>query len=299
MARGPLFLQLACRAMPDPWTSQASVSSGGPVDRVTLVEGSAFLITAPGGEVAPESAEGFFFRDTRFLSAWVLRINGDTPEPLARSVADPYSATFVSRSRPHPGRSDSNLMIERRRYVGRGMREDLMVRNFGEEPAYCAVEIAFGADFADLFAVKESRVGSRSEEPAEHIDGSIVFARKNGTHRRSLRVSFSEPAVARRPHRPVGGDHPREGDVDSLPAVLVRHRRRRDRAEMAVRPARGPGQAGRAHGGLAAQRPGCRHRPRRPADGGGEERRGPRRVCGSSIRTTRSGRLWPPAPPGS
>jgi glycogen debranching enzyme len=194
VARGPLFLELACRAMPDPWTSQASVSSGGPVERVTLVEGSAFLITAPGGEVAPESAEGFFFRDTRFLSAWVLRINGDTPEPLARSVADPYCATFVSRSRPHPGRSDSNLMIERRRYVGRGMREDLIVRNFGEEPAYCAVEITLGADFADLFAVKEGRVGNPAEESAEHVDGSIVFARKNGKHRRSLRVSFSEPA---------------------------------------------------------------------------------------------------------
>jgi hypothetical protein len=47
-------------------------------------------------------------------------------------------------------------MVERRRYVGRGMREDLVVRNFSEEPAYCAVELAYGADFADLFAVKEA-----------------------------------------------------------------------------------------------------------------------------------------------
>src|ERR1700761_1252187 len=99
--------------MADPWTSQSSVSLGGPRDRVTLVEGSAFLICSAGGEVAPEFAEGLFFRDTRFLSA-------------------PYAAPFGGRGRPRPGRADSDLMVERRRYVGRGMREDLFVRNFGE-----------------------------------------------------------------------------------------------------------------------------------------------------------------------
>ncbi len=52
-------------------------------------------------------------------------------------------------------------MVERRRYVGRGMREDLVIRNFGEEPAYCAADLVYGADFADLFAVKEARVGGQ------------------------------------------------------------------------------------------------------------------------------------------
>jgi glycogen debranching enzyme len=136
-----------------------------------------------------------FFRDTRFLSYLALRINGDTPETLARSLPEPYSATFVGRARPRPGRADSDLMIERRRYVGRGMREDLIVRNFGEEPAYCALELTLGADFADLFAVKEGRISLAHQAVPEHQDGSIVFNHRNGTHSRSLRVSFSEPAA--------------------------------------------------------------------------------------------------------
>ena len=181
--------------MSNPWTTQASVSMGGPRDRVTLVEGSAFLICSSGGEVSPEYAEGLFFRDTRFLSGLSLRVNGEGPEPLARSVPDPYSATFVDRGRPRIGRADSELMIERRRYVGRGMREDLVVRNFGEEPAYCAVEIAYGADFADLFAVKEGRTPPEVEQPVDHVDGSLLFRHKSGTHKRSLRISFSDPAV--------------------------------------------------------------------------------------------------------
>ena len=181
--------------MADPWTSHASVSLGGTDDRVTLVEGSAFMICAPDGDVSPASPDGFFFRDTRFLSRWSLLINGQPPEALARAVADPYSATFVARTRPHKGRSDSNLMVERRRYVGRGMREDLVIRNFGEEPAYCAAEVVYGADFADLFAVKEDRVTGSGGREVSHSDGSLLFGHKNGAHRRSLRISFSQPAV--------------------------------------------------------------------------------------------------------
>ncbi|MGH9054456.1 MAG: amylo-alpha-1,6-glucosidase [Acidimicrobiales bacterium] len=181
--------------MADPWTSQESVSLGGPGERVTLVEGSAFLVCAPSGAVSPQSAEGFFFRDTRFLSRWSLQVNGEAPEALARSVPDPYSATFVARTKPRPGRADSDLMVERRRYVGRGMREDLIVRNFGEEPAYCAVDLGFGADFADLFAVKEGRAPVDDEGDLSHDGGALVFRHRNGSHRRSFRVSFSEEAV--------------------------------------------------------------------------------------------------------
>jgi glycogen debranching enzyme len=181
--------------MANPWTSHASVSLGGLGDRVTTVEGSAFLISSPDGDVSPLSAEGFFFRDTRFLSRWSLQINGQPLEALARAVADPYSATFVARTRPRRGRADSNLMVERRRYVGRGMREDLVVRNFSEEPAYCAVELAYGADFADLFAVKEARATASGERDVTNEDGAMVFHHKNGSHRRRLRISFSHPAV--------------------------------------------------------------------------------------------------------
>jgi glycogen debranching enzyme len=181
--------------MVDPWTSQVSVSIGGGRDRVTLVEGSAFLICSAGGEVAPGYAEGLFFRDTRFLSGYSLRVNGEPPEPLASSVPDPYSATFVARSLPRVGRADSDLMIERRRYVGRGMREDLSVRNFGEEPAYCAVEIAYGADFADLFVVKEGRAVNQEEAVAEPDGASLTFRHRSGSHSRSLRITFSEEAA--------------------------------------------------------------------------------------------------------
>ncbi|MCU4184260.1 hypothetical protein K6U06_07795 [Acidiferrimicrobium sp. IK] len=180
--------------MADPWSSQESAPVGAATERVTLVEGSAFLICAQNGDLTPESPEGFFFRDSRFLSRWTLEVNGERPEALATDSPEPYAATFVARTRPRPGRADSNLMVVRHRYVGRGVREDLLVRNFSEEPAYCSVRIAYGADFADLFEVKEARVVAGAGRPGAQEDQSLVFRHRHGSHTRSMRVSVSRPA---------------------------------------------------------------------------------------------------------
>ena len=239
------------------------------MDRVTIVEGSAFLICAPDGDVSPVSAEGFFFRDTRFLSRWSLQVNGQPLEALARDVPEPYCATFVARALPQSGRADSNLMVERRRYVGRGMREDVLVRNFGEEPTYCAVELAYGADFADLFAVKEARVVAGGDRDVVHEDGALVFRHKNGSRLRSLRVAFSRPAV-------LDGNVARwEVIIPSKGAWTLCEQFTCGIDDDEIEPrwlcgqSDRQGQAGRAHGRLAAQRAGARHRPRGPADGGG------------------------------
>ena len=62
-------------------------------------------------------------------------------------------------------------MVFRTRYVGQGMREDLEIRNFGDEPTVCLVEVFVAADFADLFAVKEGRAGADPERVTD-VDGS-------------------------------------------------------------------------------------------------------------------------------
>ena len=144
--------------MPQPWTTSASATLAGADGIVTLVEGSSFCISSRSGEIDPAHPQGLFFRDTRFISELRLTLNGTPPEPLAATTTDPFSAVFVLRGHPSRGRADSHLVLFRRRYIGRGMREDLEIENFGEEAAFCSVELLIGADFADLFEVKEGRV---------------------------------------------------------------------------------------------------------------------------------------------
>jgi glycogen debranching enzyme len=169
------------------------VTLGPPDALVTLVEGSAFCISGRSGDISTGSAQGLFFRDTRLLSRLTLRLNGQPPEPLAAFTEHPFSAMFVARSRPRAGRADSTLMVFRRRWVGRGMREDLVVRNFGEEASYCLLELEFGADFAGLFEVKEGRVEPVGESTVDTTDSEIVYRHRYGPVRRGARVSFSRP----------------------------------------------------------------------------------------------------------
>ena len=84
-------------------------------------------------------------------------------------------------------------MVFRSRYVGQGMREDLQIRNFGAEPTACQVEGFVDADFADLFAVKEGRVGADPDcEITRTVeDGSLVISYRRGSTSRGVRLQFT------------------------------------------------------------------------------------------------------------
>ena len=183
--------------MPQPWTTSASATIGGAEGVVTLVEGSSFCISSRTGEIDPEHPQGLFFRDTRFLSELRLTLNGAPPECLAATTADPFSAVFVLRGHPSRGRADSHLVVFRRRYIGRGMREDIEIENYGEEAAYCALELSVDADFADLFEVKEGRVHKQGKlgvlQPG---DGRLTFTYERNSFLRATHLDFSpEPRI--------------------------------------------------------------------------------------------------------
>jgi glycogen debranching enzyme len=180
----------------EPWTFAGEppplVGGGGGV--ITLVEGSSFCISASSGDIVATLPHGLFYRDTRFLSRYQLRINAQEPQWLAATAIDPFSAKFVGRSLPRSGRADSTLVVYRSRYVGRGMREDIAVRNFGEEPAFCSVELIVESDFANLFEVKEGRVTRSGDHTSAAVDGAIVFQYRKGNVRRGARVACTPKA---------------------------------------------------------------------------------------------------------
>jgi len=180
--------------MSEPWTFSGKVSTTGTDGgAVTLVDESTFIISGTSGDVVRGPAGGLFVRDTRVLSRFELRVNGVAPEPLACVSDEPFSATFVSRCPPRAGRADSTLMVFRGRYAGQGMREDIVIRNFGEEPTFCSVELFLAVDFADLFAVKEGRTGGDPDGETRHEvqDDGLVFTYRRGTLSRGTQLRFS------------------------------------------------------------------------------------------------------------
>lgn len=171
--------------------SLAGLSAG----TVTLVEGTSFCISSPAGDIHRDTAQGLFYRDTRFMSRWELTVNGGVPEALSVVPHEPFSATFVSRVRPSEGRADSTLLVVRRRFVGSGMREDLVLRNLAREAAACSLVFALDTDFAHLFEVKEGRVTSRGQPDVEVSGRSATYRLAWLDTSRCLRLDVRDEAT--------------------------------------------------------------------------------------------------------
>jgi glycogen debranching enzyme len=171
------------------WTPEVEPTSTGG-GALTLVEGSSFCICSPSGDLDGVEPNGVFFRDTRILSRWDLRIDGECPEPLAALTPEPYRGTFVSRLPRRVGRTDTNLLVQRDRRVGNGLREDVVVRNYAGEPVACTLTVAVDADFADLFEVKEGRVRARGERSVQWQGERLVLGQRwRDSHRGALVVA--------------------------------------------------------------------------------------------------------------
>jgi glycogen debranching enzyme len=179
-----------------PWASgDPPPGQGASCAPVTLIEGSTFCISDPGGDIHPDRPHGLFVRDTRMLSRWELKVNGAEPQALTVQTGEPFAATFIGRLPPKAGRADSTLLVIRRRYVGDGMREDISLRNTANKPKRCELRLAAEADFADLFEVK-GRSGPRTSASTEAAESALVITSGRRERRQELRiVGDASPAV--------------------------------------------------------------------------------------------------------
>lgn len=158
----------------------------------TLVAGTTFCASEASGDIGPGDAHGFFVEDTRIVSTWRLRVDGEPVDPLTVIYAEPFEATFVGRAAPRPDRTDPTLVVERRRLVGTGLREDVTLRNFSPEAAGVRIRLEVDADFADLFEVKSRRRGRAERVARQAIGDSLVLSVERAGARRGLRVTAAD-----------------------------------------------------------------------------------------------------------
>ena len=121
---------------------------------LTILEGSSFCICDERGDIG-ETMGGFFAQDTRFLSVFRLRINGETPLLLSSGKVEYYSAAFYLRNPLASGLAQDSIAIVRERFVSETMQDRITVENVTTEPLSFELGIELGCDFADIFAVKD------------------------------------------------------------------------------------------------------------------------------------------------
>jgi glycogen debranching enzyme len=179
--------------MTTPWTYAGALPALSHIDgAVTLVEGQTFCVSGPAGDCAPSAPHGLFVLDTRLVSRWEVRVDGQLLEPLTVTFEAPFEATFVTHATPSAGRADADLVVMRHRSIGGGMRERIVVRSYGQASRPVAVELRCDADFADLFEVKERRVPIGRARRSEVSRNLLSFAADESAKRTEIAFADAE-----------------------------------------------------------------------------------------------------------
>jgi glycogen debranching enzyme len=121
---------------------------------LTVLEGNNFLVADEIGDVG-EGSEGLYYNDTRYLSRWKLRLNGERPQLLSSDTVDFYSAAVFMQNVQTPRLPAGAVSLFRDVFVGEGgMQNALHVENHLLEPVDLELSLDFEFDFLDLFEVK-------------------------------------------------------------------------------------------------------------------------------------------------
>ncbi|MFG1871746.1 amylo-alpha-1,6-glucosidase [Micromonospora arborensis] len=126
---------------------------------VHVMAGNVFAISDAQGdiEIDPQAPVGLFAFDTRFLSHWVLRIDGERINALSRDDMTYFETRFFLVPGAASHYVDADVSIIRHRSVHDCFHEKITVLNHASQPAEFTVRMEMASDFADIAEVGQLR----------------------------------------------------------------------------------------------------------------------------------------------
>jgi len=163
-------------------------------DTISILDGSTFAVSDRRGDMegGPGDDRGLFRDDTRFLSRWVLTIDGRRPNVLSIDDVHYFKAQLFMAVTSGTVYVDSNLSVMRRREIADGFVEVIELLNHEIEPIEVVVEVEAGADFADLFEVKD-KLTKKGERYVRVEPDKLVLGYARETFVRETFITSSEP----------------------------------------------------------------------------------------------------------
>jgi len=160
---------------PNVWSEYEIEAQGSLVDRQlrNLKHGDAFAVLDSFGDIGKVSGtpEGIFYRDTRFLSHFELRIEGKRPLLLGSAALEDKAGLAVDLTNPDipVGSTDKvakdTIFLERSKFLWEAVcYERLKVKNYGSVPRTLRLDFLIAADFFDLFEVRGMKRRRRGQD---------------------------------------------------------------------------------------------------------------------------------------
>ena len=153
-----------------------------------------------GGALGPD---GLFYKDTRFLSQFTLRLGGAEPLQLGSVLLDDNGAMVVDLTNADLRTDKGRVWLQRESVHMARVKflkdntsfERLRMRSYGPIGRTIAVDVDFDTDFADLFEVRGTRRLKRGTQSFRRVSDAEVEFRYVGLDdvtRRTL-VTFDPP----------------------------------------------------------------------------------------------------------
>ncbi|MFE2614325.1 glycogen debranching N-terminal domain-containing protein [Micromonospora chalcea] len=163
---------------------------------VRILDGNTFVVSEDTGDIeaTPNEPTGLFSLDTRYLSKWVLTVNGERLNTLSYDDLQYYEARFFLVPGVATHYIDAKLSVIRERAVGGSFRETLTILNHDEKAVDLEIRMDAGSDFADLFQIKDEILNKKGELYAEAESDRLRLGYRRGNFRRETVVSANQPA---------------------------------------------------------------------------------------------------------
>ncbi|HEY7225092.1 MAG TPA: glycogen debranching N-terminal domain-containing protein [Micromonosporaceae bacterium] len=165
------------------------------IGQVSILDGNTFVVSDKSGDIdaTPEDTTGLFSFDTRYVSKWILTIDGQRLNPLSVDDLQYFETRFFLAPGTGTIYVNATLSVIRRRAVGDGFHEELMLLNHGEDPVDLVLRIDADSDFADLFEVKDN-VGKKGKYYHGVTRDHLLIGYERDTFVRETMIQSSQPA---------------------------------------------------------------------------------------------------------
>jgi glycogen debranching enzyme len=162
---------------------------------VKILDGNTFVVTDSRGDIEASLTDptGLFSFDTRFLSRWVLTVNGERLNPLSVDDLQYFETRFFLVPGTGTVYIDAKLSVIRQRAVSNGFHEALTILNHADKPVSLEVRIDAGCDFADLFEVKDA-LRKKGRYSTETTRRTLVLGYERGPFKRATEITATGPA---------------------------------------------------------------------------------------------------------
>jgi glycogen debranching enzyme len=161
---------------------------------VSVVSPGAYCVSDGVGDFDGSPGLGLFMGDVRHLSVLRLRVGGARLVPLASWVRGTQAEFAVAA-----GVGPEGVDLVRRRTLGSGMEEEILLANESGVAVEVRVEVECAADFRDVFELRGWREATeRGEVLEEAKDGRLRFAYRRGGFRRGTVVRVEGEGVSPR-----------------------------------------------------------------------------------------------------